>query len=553
MESRRAREQARRTLVPGAPRRAVFRTVQGEQGVHHQADHETIILGAGPAGLQLGYFLATRGRDYLILEAGESPGSFFTRFPRHGKLLSINKVYTGSDDPAVNLRWDWNSLLCTDGIPFKAYSTEYFPRTDVLVQYLRDFASHFHLQIQCNTRIQRITREGDFLLQDAQGQSYRCQRLVVATGVSQPYIPAIPGIEQAELYTDVSIDPQDFVNQRVLILGKGNSAFETAENLVGTAALIHLASPQPITMAWQSHYAGHLRAVNNNVLDTYQLKAQNALLNAQVERITHAQGRYQVTVTYSHAAAEQECLYYDRVIVCTGFRFDATIFDATCRPELTINDRLPAQTSAWESTNVSDLYFAGTLMQARDYKHASSPFIHGFRYNVRALFHILEVRYQQQPWPGTWLACDPAGLTDYVIARVNRTSALWQQFGFLADVIVLDDAKRQAWCYAAMPLAYIHETACRQQPHYYTITLEYGAQRVSDPFNINRPHSQDSANAHHSQFLHPVIRRFDRGRLVSEHHIMEDLEAVWNDDCHVTPLRHYFERALDVPGYEQAA
>ena len=311
--------------------------------MHDQVDHETIILGAGPAGLQLGYFLATRGHDYLILEAGETPGSFFRRFPRHGKLLSINKVYTGYDDPEINLRWDWNGLLCDHSLPFKAYSTEYFPSNEVLVQYLGDFARHFHLQVQCNTGIQTISHAGTFLLQDTQGNRYRCLRLVIATGMSKPYIPAIPGIEQAEVYADVSVAPQDFANQRVLILGKGNAAFETADNLIGTAALIHLASPRPLRMAWQSHYAGHLRAVNNNILDTYQLKAQNALLNAHVDRIAYEQGRYRVSVTYTHAAGEQECLWYDRVIVCTGFRFDAALFDATCQPALTINDRFPAQ------------------------------------------------------------------------------------------------------------------------------------------------------------------------------------------------------------------
>ena len=72
---------------------------------------EYLIIGAGPAGLQLGYFLAQSGREYLILEAGARAGTFFETFPRHRRLISINKVYTGYDDPEINLRWDWHSLL----------------------------------------------------------------------------------------------------------------------------------------------------------------------------------------------------------------------------------------------------------------------------------------------------------------------------------------------------------------------------------------------------------------------------------------------------------
>jgi hypothetical protein len=50
----------------------------------------------------------------VILEAGESAGTFFKRFPRHRQLISNNKVFTGYQDPEVNLRFDWNSLLSDD-------------------------------------------------------------------------------------------------------------------------------------------------------------------------------------------------------------------------------------------------------------------------------------------------------------------------------------------------------------------------------------------------------------------------------------------------------
>jgi hypothetical protein len=58
--------------------------------------HDYLIIGAGPAGIQLGYFFKKSGKDYLILEAGDSAGTFFEKYPRHRKLLSINKVYTGT-------------------------------------------------------------------------------------------------------------------------------------------------------------------------------------------------------------------------------------------------------------------------------------------------------------------------------------------------------------------------------------------------------------------------------------------------------------------------
>src|SRR5262249_25889234 len=161
--------------------------------------------------------------------------------------------------------------------------------------------------------------------------------------------------------------------------------------LLETAALIHVASPEPLRFAWKTHFVGHLRSINASFLDTYQLKLQNAIIDATIERVQRRpDGKFIVSVAYSHARGEREDLLYDRVICCTGFRFDHEIFDRSCRPALTIRDRFPEQTSAWESTNVNGLFFAGTLTQAVDYKRVASGFIHGFRYNSRALWWILE-------------------------------------------------------------------------------------------------------------------------------------------------------------------
>ncbi|HEY4457145.1 MAG TPA: NAD(P)-binding domain-containing protein, partial [Pseudonocardiaceae bacterium] len=70
-----------------------------------------LIVGAGPAGLQLAHDLDRAGRDYLVVEAGAAPGTFFSKYPRHRTLISINKVHTGYDDPELRMRMDWNSLL----------------------------------------------------------------------------------------------------------------------------------------------------------------------------------------------------------------------------------------------------------------------------------------------------------------------------------------------------------------------------------------------------------------------------------------------------------
>ena len=503
-----------------------------------------LIIGAGPAGLQLGYYLEQAGRDYLLLEAGDAPATFFKIFPRHRQLISINKVYTGYDDPEINLRWDWHSLLSdSQEMQFKHYSRRYFPDADDFVRYCGDFADRFKLKIKYGARVSRVSKGDNFRVLDSQGNVYSCQRLIVATGVSKPYIPAIPDVDLTENYTTVSVDPEDFANQRVLVIGKGNSGFETADNLIGTTALIHIASPDPLKLAWQSHYVGHLRAVNNNFIDTYQLKSQNGLLDATIEKIERQNGHLVVSVSYTHANGEKEELAYDRVLLCTGFRFDDSIFDDSCRPALVINDRFPAQSSEWESTNIKDLYFAGVLTQVRDYKKSTSAFIHGFRYNARVLHRILEQKYHGNPWPSRPINPTPEGLTDAVIARVNRTSALWQQFGYLCDLIVIED--QGASYYEEMAMDYLHDSHFGQYEHYYTITLEYGPNHdAPNPFNVTRVERHDVDRAEQSNFLHPVIRGFVGATQISEHHIIEDLASEWLEEEHIQPLRAFFRDEL---------
>jgi thioredoxin reductase len=508
---------------------------------------EYLIIGAGPAGLQLAYCLEQAGRNYLVLEAGPTPGTFFRTFPRHRQLISSNKVHTGSTDSELNLRMDWNSLLCDDSqLRFTRYSERYFPPADEMVRYLADFAEASRLKVQYNTRIVGIGRNGAFCAINEQGRTYDAKRLIVATGVSKPYVPPIPGIETAELYAAVSVDPKDFVDQRVLIIGKGNSGFETADNLIETAAVIHIAGPSSIRLAWKTHYVGHLRAVNNNLLDTYQLKSQNAVLDGNVERIERRDGSYFVTVSFSRANEVKKEIRYDRVIVCTGFRFDTSIFADDCRPQLIHRDRFPAQTSAWESVNVPDLYFAGTLMQVRDFKKSTSGFIHGFRYGVRALHRMLERKYHHAEWPHLTIPSTSQALSEAVIARVNRTSALWQQFSFLCDVIAVDSASGARY-YEELPADYVHDSDFGTGEKYWTITLEYGPDHDRfDPFDVTvkRVAQDDADRAIDARYLHPVVRQYRHTQLVAEHHIAENLENEWNGLAHRQPLTEFFAEAL---------
>jgi len=486
-------------------------------------EHDYLVLGAGPGGLQLGYFLQRSGCDYLLLESGRGVGSFFRTYPRRRRLISFNKRQSLYRDPEIRLRWDWNSLLTDDySLPFADFSRELYPHADDLVRYLEHFARRAGLAIAHGVTIVRIARRrgGGFLLQDARGRAYRCRVLVLATGFSRPYVPAIPGIEHGIGYEAAPVKPSAYEGQRLLIVGKGNSALEIADVALGSAALIHVASPTPIQLAWKTRHAGHLRAEHTRLLDMYQLKTLHGALDCHVTSIRKLpRGRFGVTVRYVHADGEVEQLVYDRVIRCTGFRMDTSVFTRGCRPDTVLDGRLPAIAGMWESTNVPDLYFAGTLMQALDFKRSSSAFIDGFRYNVRTLHRHLMQRYEGRPFPVTGVPADPAALRRHVLARACRSSGLWTQFGYLCDLLVLDRAGGRVLCTEDLPLHHVEQTL-GEHALCFTLSFHWGTWS-GDVFDIQRHPS--AAGAHTNVFLHPVVRCYRRGRRAGEHHVLEDL------------------------------
>lgn len=83
--------------------------------------------------------------------------------------------------------------------------------------------------------------------------------LLVATGLWVPQTADFAGSDLVEGYESISIDPADYKDQAVLILGKGNAAFETAQSLLGWAGRVHMLSNNPVRLAWQTHYVGDLR------------------------------------------------------------------------------------------------------------------------------------------------------------------------------------------------------------------------------------------------------------------------------------------------------
>ncbi|XP_005097745.1 FAD-dependent oxidoreductase domain-containing protein 2 [Aplysia californica] len=488
--------------------------------------HDYCVVGAGPSGLQMGYFLESKGRDYVVFERSNTPGSFFETYPRHRKLISINKRHTGQVNPEFNLRHDWNSLLSHDpDLLLTKYTRQMFPHADVLVKYLRDYEQKLGINVLYNTSVTNIRPVDDvtvsdghrFLMEDQRGQQYQCRTLIMATGVGQPNIPDMEGIQLAHGYENMSLDPEDYEGKTVLILGRGNTAFEIATSLYGSTNYIHMLSSSRARLSWSTHYVGDLRAVNNDLLDTYQLKSLDAIMETDLEKlalfkrgdkihITHADNDFLPRRVDNTALRDP----YDIVIRALGFKFDSSIFNKTeiTRGRLRAS-KFPTIYHNYESVDHSGMFYAGTASHSLDFRKSAGGFIHGFRYTDGQSVQYLE------EFP------------------INLLHQLPQRTGIEGSEVMV-------------------------------IVMEYGhnfSRPGNDIFRTDRT-VRGPCEAHKSNFLHPVIYYYSslptesmmksRGaqdtlpRPDALHHIVEDFTAFWTSQhSHILPLRRFLEHVTN--------
>lgn len=411
-----------------------------------------------------------------------------------------------------------------------------------MVTYLESFAAATQLNVRYETTVTQVARDEDVGVFRVSARhrndttNLECCRVVMATGFHLPrrVNPDADGV--IEYYDDVPIDPDNFTNQEVLIIGKGNAAFEVAQAIYGRTARVHLLSRTRLKMAWETHYVGHARGVNNDVVDSYQLKSMDTvgfLLDATKLKFERDHEMNKIRI-YELAEdedsgwfeSEDDLTLVDRVISCAGWVFDNSLFTADTKPAMS-TDRYPLMTPSFESANVPGLFFAGTVQHGRDAGRSSGGFVHGFRYLIRALHRDMEARFHDRPWPSQPVDIKSnVKLTQFVLKRINEMSGPYQMFGTLTDVLLFPSNPQgeTGLYYEEIPIDNLPAMLRRIQPQgpltFMTVGLEYGrnfsgaGNDVFSPKMVKEPlENHPKGPGVNSRFLHPVLRMhmFDNG------------------------------------------
>lgn len=549
----------------------IIRSLKINTEIKNNHIYEYIILGSGPAGLQSGYYLEKYKKDYIILEKTNDNGSFFKKYPIHRKLISVNKVNTGNKNKDFNLRHDWNSLLCEDNtLLFKNYTQDFFPHADYMVKYLNDYQYKNDIKVCFNSNVKKIEKlqNGIFKLKTTD-RIIKCKKLIIASGFTKNmvgYKSCFKENNQCLNYKDLTIDKSKFKNKNICILGKGNSAFETANYLTDTAAVIQLYAKGPLNYAWDTHYPGHLRAINNDFLDVYNLKTQHSvnIIDEDEEIIIKKKrnkfyiftdididkfGKWDKKNHVSGSSIDQHPKGgFDYIIDCTGFKMDTSIY-SNFKPDN--NGKVPYVNGDLQSRNINNLYFAGVLSQEISYKYGSAAFVHGFRYIISSMIKIDTNNLTTHKFKSL------RELTEKIIYRMNTTSALYQMFNCLCDVIIFEDNN----------ITYIEEVTIRYATNNYTtinkkvilFSLKYGEiyeinkkiEKRKYGFGyihngyINNEADYDGGlkeTAHLSHFIHPVFDVYFDYEKIFTFHLAEHLLAEFKLlKVHIEPLIEFLK------------
>src|SRR5687767_210278 len=190
-------------------------------------DYDVVVVGSGPGGLQTSHSLTRLGVRHAVISQDEAPGGMFRRFPIYERLIS----WTKPDAPVERTtrdyeQYDHNSLTSHVDearalVPELMDRSYDVPARSEMEAGLAAFAERARVAVRYRCRWTGTRRNGDgFVVQTSDGD-YRCRFAVFAVGVTEPWIPPIPGAELAAHYVETR-PPDAYRDRRVVIIGKRN-------------------------------------------------------------------------------------------------------------------------------------------------------------------------------------------------------------------------------------------------------------------------------------------------------------------------------------------
>lgn len=323
----------------------------------------TIIIGAGPIGIEVAATLKQNGVDYLHLEAGQIGHSITRWMPR--------TVFFSSPE--------WIALC---GIPIQSADQRLIDGEGYLA-YMRQLVELLELPVRTFERVTAIaaltdddsdanpavdntadstTNTARFRLTTASRRDgtrhYRTRNIVLAVGNMQQYNRlTIPGVDQPHVTHDLA-DPHTYFRQRLLIVGGKNSALEAALRCWRAGAIVTVSHRRP-------------QLSKRGVLDRIFLEIGLLVKNRQITLLSSTEpvsfGTANATLRHTETGVEQE-IAADFTYLATGFHPDNSLYQQL-GTELIGTEQRPQHNPQTMETSVHGVYVAGTATAGRQARY----------------------------------------------------------------------------------------------------------------------------------------------------------------------------------------
>jgi thioredoxin reductase (NADPH) len=243
--------------------------------------YDLVVVGAGPAGIAASLAAMERGLRCVTLEQ-DSLGGTVAHYPR-GKIVMTA--------PA--------KLPIVGQMHFRETTKE------ALLAFWQDIEARTGLRVNYNERVISVETLADGFVVKTAVREYRCLAVLLAIGRrGTPRTLGAPGEEQAKVVYRL-IDPQQYRNQHVLVVGGGDSALEAATSIadeIGTT----------VTLSYRSEAFARAKEKNRaRVEQARDAGRLEVMMKSGVKTIDRD------TVTIDHDGV-QKTIPNDAVIVCAG-------------------------------------------------------------------------------------------------------------------------------------------------------------------------------------------------------------------------------------------
>ncbi|MCY9786597.1 ArsO family NAD(P)H-dependent flavin-containing monooxygenase [Nocardiopsis sp. EMB25] len=280
---------------------------------------DVAVVGGGQAGLAAGYFLRRARIDHVILDGGSAPGGSWTEYWHSLRLFS----------PAGH------SMLPGWWMP--AEDGHEYPSAAHVAWYLAEYESRYELPVRRPVHVRGLERAEEALRVVTDQGEWRARFVVSATGTwGGPHLPNIPGREEfdgRQLHTVDYRAPEEFTDQRVVVVGGGNSAAQILAELSQVADTTWTTSRPPRFLpddvdgrALFAIATQRQRAVRNGgraargVSDLGDIVMVPTVREARDRDALKAEPMFTRLTRTGVAWADGSELTCDAIVWCTGFR-----------------------------------------------------------------------------------------------------------------------------------------------------------------------------------------------------------------------------------------